>query len=56
MFAHPLVRKISIAVTIKLIAIVILFLAFFAPADRPTMDADAAARAILGLPVEEPVP
>jgi len=47
MFAHPLARHIAAILALKCVALVALYLAFFAPVHRPAADSAAVAAAIL---------
>jgi hypothetical protein len=47
MFIHPLAREIAILICIKVIALAVLFFAFFGPQHRQAVDDDAVARALL---------
>ncbi|MFQ6022966.1 MAG: cytochrome oxidase putative small subunit CydP [Acidiferrobacterales bacterium] len=39
MFRHPLAREIAVIICLKVIALLVLFFAFFGPAQRPDVDA-----------------
>ena len=55
MLVRPLRRELLALVLIKALALVVLFLAFFSPAHRPKVDADATARALIAEPAPEKV-
>ena len=47
MFARQLTRELAALIALKMVALTVLFFLFFGPAERPKVDADAAAQAIL---------
>ncbi|MDZ4866398.1 MAG: phosphoglycerate mutase [Alphaproteobacteria bacterium] len=49
---HPLVREIAILLCIKVVALLLLFFAFFGPQHRQTIDDDAVARSLLSKPAQ----
>ena len=54
MLVRPLARELSLLIFIKALALVLLFVFFFGPSQRPHIDADATARNLLsdGTPKE----
>jgi hypothetical protein len=57
MFNHPLAREIAVLVCIKIVALAVLFFAFFGPQHRQHVDDLAVEKSLLSKPAQtEPKP